>query len=70
MFGTSATGDRQMTKAAGYIINEANGDRHAGSFKTYEAAVRAMKRYDADDMERCQPSIGRVLENGNVTYEI
>ena len=57
-------------KPGQYIINEANGDRHAGTFKTYEAAVKAMKRYDDEDMDRCQPAIGRVLPDGSVTYEI
>ena len=45
-------------KPNSYIINEANGDRHAGAFKTYEAAVKAMNRYGDEDMERCQPAIG------------
>jgi len=57
-------------KQNAYIINEAEGDRYAGTFKTYEAAVRAMARYSQEDLERCQPAIGRVLEDGSVTYEI
>lgn len=57
-------------KTNGYIINEANGDRHAGWFATYEKAVKAIKRYSEEDMERCQPAIGKVLRDGTVTYEI
>lgn len=55
----------------GYIINEAEGDRFAGWFATYEAATKALRtRYDSDDLERCQPAIGRVLRDGSITYEI
>ena len=53
-----------------YIINEAYGDRHAGSFKTYEMACRAVKRYSEEDRERCQPAIGVVYEDGEISYEI
>jgi hypothetical protein len=59
-----------MSKPNTYIINEANGDRHAGTFKTYEAAIRAMRRYSEEDLKHCQPAIGRVLTNGEITYEI
>lgn len=62
-----------MSKFAGkvhYIINEANEDRHGGLFATYKAACTAMRRYDEEDMERCQPAIGMVLEDGSITYDI
>jgi hypothetical protein len=54
-----------------YFINEANGDRHAGSFKTYKAACAALARnYDEDDLERCQPCIGMERADGSTTYEL
>jgi hypothetical protein len=53
-----------------YIINEAYEDRYAGTFKTFEAACKAMKRYTEEELEILSPAIGRVLENGEITYEI
>ena len=53
-----------------YIINEAYEDRHAGSFNTYKAACRAIKRYSEEDRERCQPAIGKVYEDGETSYEL
>lgn len=54
-----------------YIINEAEGDRHAGTFNSYKAACAALARnYDEEDLERCQPAIGMVRADGTVTYEL
>lgn len=52
-----------------WIINEAHEDRNAGTYKTYEAACKAMRRYTEEEMETLQPSIGKVLKDGTVTYE-
>lgn len=52
-----------------YIINEAYRDNDAGTFKTYEAACKAMRRYTEEEHERLQPAIGKVLEDGSVTFE-
>jgi hypothetical protein len=53
-----------------YIINEAYEDRHAGTFKTYEAAARAIKRnYQEDELDKLQPAIGAVYADGSVSYE-
>lgn len=60
----SARGDTEM-----WIINEAHEDRNAGTYKTYEAACKAMRRYTEEEMETLQPSIGKVLKDGTVTYE-
>ncbi len=60
-----------LDMAGMYIINEAEGDRHAGQFTTYKAACAALKRnYDQEDLEKCQPAIGLVRKDGTVTYEL
>lgn len=57
-------------KISHYIINEAYEDRCGGTFATYKQACKALKRYDADDLDRCQPAIGAVYENGFISYEL
>lgn len=59
-----------MNKHKSYIINEANGDRDAGAFSTYEAACAAIAHnYSEADFERYQPSVGLVRKDGTVTYD-
>ena len=58
-------------RPSGYIINEANDDRHAGrSNPTKPPAPPWARNYDNEDLSRCQPAIGMVRDNGTVTYEL